>query len=210
MNKNLKGHILMSKTAFYFKTQEEYHRVFLFVDELNKNAKKRLKIRGLIITAKSRYVGDPRADNNPTSVPYNISTKKKYIGILDGNKHNMERAGIDPVAVLKKFDVERVQHSDSLPRYQGETSSDYAHIKGYEQFKKLVSVFNKRFGHGNWRINGPKKLQEKLKLIDGAKSMWGEGDRLRKIYPTGIKIKIVVNEPDIEVKKYIFKVVLMT
>ena len=48
----------MSKTAFYFKTQEEFHRVFLFVDELNKNARKRLKIRGLIIAAKSRYVGD--------------------------------------------------------------------------------------------------------------------------------------------------------
>ncbi len=200
----------MSKTAFYFKTQEEFHRVFLFVDELNKNARKHLKIRGLIIAAKSRYVGDPRADNNPTSVPYKIPTKKKYIGVLEGNKHNMERAGIDPVSVLKELSVERVQHSDSLPKYQGETSSDYALIKGHEQFKKLVSVFNKRFGHGNWRINGPKKLQEKLKFIDNANEKWGEAERLRKIYPTGIKVKIVVNEPDIEVKKYIFKVVLMT
>jgi len=200
----------MSKTAFYFKTQEEYHRVFLFVEELNKNARERLKIRGSIITALSRYVGDPRADNVPTSVPYNKPTKKKYIGVLEGNKHNMRRADIDPVEVLKKLGVERIQHSDSLPKYQDETSSDYAHIKGYEQFKKLVSVFNKRFGHGNWRIHGPKKLQEKLKFMDDINAKWGEADRLRKIYPDGIKVKIVVNEPDIEVKKYIFKVVLMT
>lgn len=200
----------MSKTAFYFKTEREFHRVFHFADELNTNARKRMKIRGLIIGAKSRYVGDPRADHNPTFVPFKIPTKKKYIGVLAGNKHNMERAGIDPVAVLKELGVERVQHSDGVPKYKGETSSGHMHIKGHEQFKKLVSVFNKRFGHGNWRIQGPKKLQEKLKLMDDNNNKWGEGDRLRKVYPDGIKVKIVVNEPDAEVKKYIFTVVLMT
>ncbi len=103
-----------------------------------------------------------------------------------------------------------MKHSYSLPKYQGETSSDYAYIKGYEQFKKLVSVFNKRFGHGNWRISGPKKLQEKLKFIDDTNAKYGEAERLRKVHPDGIKVNIVVNEPDIEGKKYIFKVVLMT
>lgn len=200
----------MSKTAFYFKTQEEFHRVFLFVDELNVAARKKMKIRGKIIAAESRYVGDPRADNNPTHVPYKVATKKKYIGLLTGNKHNMERAGIDPIAVLKELKIERVVHSDSLPKYQGETSSGHMHIKGHEQFKKLVSVFNKQFGHGNWRIQGPKKLQEKLKVIDNDKPIWGEAERLRKIYPNGIKVKLMVNEPDIDVKKYIFKVTLMT
>ncbi len=200
----------MSKTAFYFKTQKEFHRVFLFVDELNIAAKKRMKIRGIIIGAKSRYVGDPRADSNPTFVPYKVPTKKKYIGILVGNKHNMKRADIDPVDILKKLGMKRVQHSDSLPKYQGETSSGHMHIKGHEQFKKLVSVFNKRFGHGNWRIQGPKKLQEKLKLMDDDNNRWGEGERLRKVYPKGIKVKLVVNEPDIDVKKYIFTVALMT
>lgn len=199
----------MSKTAFYFKTQEEFHRIFLFAEKLNHDARTRMKIRGLIISAKSRYVGDPRADCNPTFVPFKTATKKKYIGILAGNKHNMDRSGIDPVAILKELGVERVQHSDSLPKYQGETSSGHMHIKGHEQFKKLVSIFNKRFGHGNWRIQGPKKLQEKLKLMDDD-NKWGEGDRWRKVYPNGIKVKIVVNEPDVEVKKYIFKVALMT
>lgn len=200
----------MSKTAFYFKTQEEFHRVFLFVEELDHAARKRMKIRGAIIGAASRYVGDPRADNKPSHVPFKTPTKKKYIGVLTGNKHNMERVSIDPVDVLKKLGVEHIQHSDSLPKYQGETSSDHTHIKGHEQFKKLVSVFNKRFGHGNWRIQGPKKLQEKLKLMDTTDERWGENERLRKVYPDGIKVKIVVNEPNVDVKKYIFKVVLMT
>lgn len=200
----------MSKTAFYFKTQKEFHRVFLFVDELNTVAREKMKIYGTIIAAKSRYVGDPRAESNPTSVPRKIPSKKKYIGLLVGNKHKMERAGIDPVEVLKKLKIERVQHSDNLPKYQGETSSNHMHIKGYEQFKKLVSIFNKRFGHGNWHLHGPKKLQEKLKIIDNANYIFGEGNRLRKIYPNGIKVKLVVNEPEIDIKKYIFKVTLMT
>lgn len=200
----------MSKTAFYFKTEVEFYRVFLFVEGLNLAARKKMKIRGAVIAAKSRYAGDPRADRNPSFVPYKIPTKKKYIGVLTGNKHNMERAGIDPVAVLEELKIERVQHSDSLPKYQGQTSSAQAHIRGHEQFKKLVSVFNKRFGHGNWRLQGPKKIQEKLRLMDDSDAQWGEGERLRRIYPNGIKVKLVVNEPEVDVKKYIFKVALMT
>jgi len=130
----------MSKTAFYFKTQDEFHRVFYFANELNVAAKKRLNVRGVIIRAESRYVGDPRADNKPTFVPRTTPTKKKYIGVLTGNKHNMNRANIDPVAILKELNVERVQHSDSLPKYQGETSSDHMHIKGYDQLNACVCI----------------------------------------------------------------------
>ena len=48
-----------------------------------------------------------------------------------------------------------------------------------------------------------------MKLMDDIRR-WGEGERLREVHPNGIKVKLVVNEPDAEVTKYIFKVALMT
>lgn len=202
----------MSKTAFYFKTRKEFEKVYFFVEEVNQAARKKHKFGSKIIRVKSRYLGDPRADTDPKTVfiPYETPSKKKYIGVIVGNKHQMKRANIDPVVILDELGVRRVNHNDNGPRYKGEQSSQKTHLKSYEQFRKLVSIFDKQFGPGNWTIHGPKKMQNKLKgMGSDIDRDWGEGDRLRKQYPRGIPVKVVVNVPDIDVKKYIFKLALM-
>jgi len=200
----------MSKTAFYFKTQADFERIFLFVEEINQVARNHLKVRDQVIRVKSQYLGDPRADAEESFIPYSQATNKRYIGTLIGNKHTMNRANIDPVAILKELKLERVQHNDNLPKYTGPISSLETCLTGYQQFKKLTSVFNDRFGHGNWKIHGPKQLQKKLAYLDNTDNDYGEPERLRRVYPNGIKVKIIAHEADIDINKYIFKIALMT
>lgn len=202
----------MSKTAFYFRTRKEFEDIYLHIESIAQSAKNDFKFRNHILRVKSRYLGDPKADVNPKTlfIPYNKPTKKKYIGVVVGNKHQMKRADINPVEILNGAGLQVVSHSDNEPKYKGEQSSAKLHLKNYEQFKKLVSMFNKRFGHGEWGIHGPRKLQKKLKLMTDETNSWGEGHRLRGTYSKGIPVKIVINKSGIDVKKYIFKLLLMT
>ncbi len=203
----------MSKTAFYFKTRDEFSKVFFFVNELDIRIKKKYDKHRTAIRVYSRYATLSGEDAKPNaSIPKKIPTKKKYIGIISGNKHLMIRAGINFEDILKELNVELVGRDAGTPKYTGEKSSQSTHIKNYKQFRKLVSVFNKRFGHGNWRIQGPKKLQEKLRRQEGIAQGFPINpfvDEPKK-NNKGIKVTIVANEPNANIKKLLFKIALMT
>jgi len=199
------------KTAFYFRTQEEFEKVWNAVASANSDARKEFNFRSKIIYVKSRYLGDPKSDRNPVHiVPRTVPTGKKYIGVIKGNKHQIERAGIDPVAIVEKLGLDRVQHSDNEPNYKGELSTAKTHLKSHTQLKMLVSMFDERFGSGNWGIHGPKRLNKKLNEMEkSGDRTWGEGANLNKRYPNGIPVKVVVKQEGVDVKKYIFKLALM-
>lgn len=204
----------MSKTAFYFKTVDEFNKVFHFIQEINTETKKKYNMNHYhtVIRVYSRYVSDPslrqEAHSSSTVVPKRIPSKKKYVGVISDNKHLILRAGIDPKEILKKLNIELVGHDPGTPKYVGEKTSMSTYIKNYKQFRKIVSIFNKRFGHGNWRIQGPKKLQKKLLANEKESNFFAQPDNSKKDYK-GIKVTIVVNEPNAAIDKLLFKIALM-
>ena len=199
------------KTAFYFKTQEEFEKVWDAVASANSAARKEYNFRSKIIYVKSRYLGDPKSDRKSVHlIPQSKPSGKKYIGVIKGNKHQIEHAGIDPVAIIEKLGLDRVQHSDNEPNYKGKTSHCSTHLKSHTQLRMLVSMFDEQFGSGHWGIHGPKRLNKKLKEMENAGDRtWGEGADLIKRYPKGIPVKVVVKQEGVDVKKYIFKLALM-
>ena len=199
------------KTAFYYRTQKEWEQVWDAVKAADRKARDIYKMRHNIIWCKSRYLGDPRADRKRECiVPPTTPGKKKYIGVIKGNKHQIERAGIDPVAILEELGLARVQHSDNMPKYEGEVSTRRMRLKSHTELNLLVSMFDQRFGSGNWGIHGPKRLNKKLREMEKDPDRdWGEGHRLRVQYPRGIPVKLVVKEPNVDIGKYIFKLALM-
>lgn len=202
----------MSKTAFYFRTVDEFNKVFFFVEELNKMAQKKYPSKHTYVArVHSRYAGNPTADNKPGFIPKKIATKKKYVGIISGNKYMLDRVGIDPEKILKELKVEIVSKTAGEPKYTGEKSKYDIHIKNHKQFRKIVSEFNKRYGHGNWRLRGPKRLQDKLRALEDQKLGFSFSHPDSPPDPEkGIKVTVIVNEPNADIRKLLFKILLMT
>lgn len=197
------------KTAFYFKTREEFAKVWYLAEKLNAELYAKYKFRCHTFSVRSQYLGDPKKDRADSHIPKRVPTKKKFIGIIEGNKHQMKRSGADPVAMLEELNLSRVQHSDNSPKYTGPKSEYNTRIKSGTQLRMLASMFDKQFGVGTWRIQGPKKLLTKANAMEKETKDWGDGHMWRQKYPKGIPIKLVVHKEGVDIKKYIFKLALM-
>jgi hypothetical protein len=151
-------------------------------------------------------------------VPKERVGEKKYIGIIVGNKHRMKVCNVQPTEFLQTAGLELVPHVDGKTKYDGEKSSHPTIIRTHAEFKTITSVFNKRYGHGNWRIVGPRGLQNILKKIEPQPNTVSspftfqfndfDTDQYLERYPGGVPVTIVVNEPNANISKQLFKVVL--
>jgi len=198
------------KTAFYFRTQKEFNDMWEAVEKVDHEARTKYNFGGKIVRVKSRYLGNPKADRKENIfIPYREPSKKKYIGVIVGNKHQLNRADIDPVEIIKEQGLERVQHADNEATYRGELSKCATHLTTHTQLSLLVSMLDTQFGSGNWGIHGPKRLNKKLLEMEKCKNDYGEGFMLKRQFPKGIPVEIVVKKEDVDVGKYIFKLALM-
>lgn len=201
------------KISFNYKTQNEYKRVLDLVREINvatKTVRKWDSNNAINVT--SKHVDHLKFNTN---IPKNRAGDKQYIGVLRGNKHVLDKAEIDIYAKLNEIDIELVPKVTAPPKYTGETSSCKFKLSGFTQFRTLTSVFNTKFGYGNWKIKGEgvKNLQKVLKNFesynDGKTVMLGNAPSFyRKKYPNGVEVTITVNEPDANIEKHLFKVKL--
>ena len=136
--------------------------------------------------------------------------------MIHGNKHTFDKAEIDIYKRLNELDVELVPKTSSPPKYTGETSSCKFKLTGFTQFRTLTSVFNRKFGNGNWKIKGEgvRNLQKVLKNYESYNdnnnivTMGNAPSFYRKKYPNGVEVTITVNEPDANIEKHLFKVKL--
>jgi len=205
------------KISFYFRTKDEYGNVQSMVRETNSAVS---KTHGWgqqepTLFVESKHMGISGKKFN-TKVPKSKPSNKKYIAIIRGNKHVLDKNGIDVYAMLDKLDIDIVSKMPSPPKYSGEQTKCKFNLTGLTQFRTLTSVFNKRFGHGNWRVNGPKYLQKVLKNYEdsGDKNILTSGvvanapSFYKKKYPNGVEVTLIVNEPDANIEKHLFKVKL--
>lgn len=199
------------KISFYFTTQDEYKRVKDLIQEIRTDVLKLRRWDSGVINVTSKHIETNSKFN--TNIPKSRPGNKKYIGVVRGNKHTLDEAGIDIYDMLNKIDTNLVPKLLSTPKYDGETSSCKFKLTGFTQFRTLSSVFNARFGHGNWHVKGPKKLQRVLKNYEANadKNMLTIGNApsfFKKKHPDGVEVTIIVNEPDANIEKHLFKVKL--
>jgi len=201
------------KIGFYFRTRKEYCEVFDYIQALNTETRKIPKFRNkYLLRVHTRYLADNQ--NWDSKIPKERVGKKKYIGIIHGNKHLMELCDVRPEEFLKAFGRELVPKEAGVSKYNGEKTRHQTILRTHGEFKTITSVFNKRYGHGNWRIIGPKKLQHVLQKIGEPNTsnlvIFTDYDRdyYVKKYPGGVSVTIIVNEPDADVAKQLFKAVL--
>lgn len=202
------------KISFYYKTKEEYTRTKDLVREINGAAKSRQWGSSNTVSITTKHMDSNGTFN--TNIPKSRAANKKYIGVIRGNKHVLDENGIDVHAMLNKIDIDTVSKIPSPVKYDGETTSCEFKLTGFTQFRTLTSVFNKRFGCGNWNVKGPKSLQKVLKNYEGSEEksntvtlgVGNAGSYYRKKYPKGVEVILTVNEPDANIEKHLFKVKL--
>jgi len=184
--------------------------------QLNDEKKSITDIRNTtLLRIHTRYLsGDklvvPVWDNK---VPKERIGEKLYVGVISGNKHLLKRCGVYPERFLVKLGVTLIPKIPGVSKYDGEKTTHPISLKTHHEFKTITSVFNKRYGHGNWRFQCPKQLQRKLKLIEPKDTnmfSFGdfEADALKEKYPAGIPVTLIVHEPNANIPKQLFKVVL--
>lgn len=206
----LQGKIIL-KTIFFYRTRNEYDEVFEYVKALNKE-KQELPRFGhkILLRIYTRYHSKNMQTNRwvwSSNVPIRRAGTKKYIGMIIGNAHELKISDIHPEEFLQTMSLEIVSKIDSVSKYSGVQTTYPMNIKTYQEFKTITSVFNKRYGHGNWRIQGPKKLQSKLKHLALELTTIYKHE-LQTKYPNGIPVILIVNEVNANISKQLFKVTL--
>ena len=199
------------KISFFYRTVNEYNSAETLVSEVNGTIRKKIGYRDSLawVQLHTKYtLKGPRKD---TKIPKNKPGKKKYIATIRANKHKMDELNIDLKRLLSKLNFELVPNVAGTPEYTGETSEKRIKLMSHTEFRAITSVFNKAFGHGNWRINGPKHLQQTLKNLE----LTLERPRNNRFnspfldrYGNGVSVKIVIYEPNVDIDKYLFKVKL--
>ncbi len=188
--------------------------MFDYIQALNSETRELPKFRNkYLLRIHTRYLADNQ--NWDSKIPKARVGDKKYIGIIRGNKHLMKMCGVRPEEFLTAFGRELVPKEAGVSKYDGEKTRHKTTLKTHSEFKTITSVFNKRYGHGNWRIIGPKKLQHILRAIEPRSHVPNmfvftdyDADFYRTKYADGIGVTIIVNEPNADVAKQLFKVVL--
>ena len=203
------------KISFNFRTQNEYTRVTDLVRELNAETRSvRRWDTNNALSVTSKHANHLKFNTN---IPKSRAGDKVYVGVIHGNKHILDKADIDIYKKLNEIDVELVPKTPSTPKYTGETTVCKFKLTGFTQFRTLTSVFNKKFGYGNWKIKGEgvSNLQKVLKNYESYNDNSGNIVTLgnapsfyRKKYPDGVEVTITVNEPDANIEKHLFKVKL--
>ena len=105
------------KISFYFRTKDEYGNVQSMVRETNSAIS---KTRGWghqdpTLFVESKHMGASGKKFN-TKVPKSKPSDKKYIAVIRGNKHVLDKNGIDVYAMLDKIDIDTVSKMPSPPK----------------------------------------------------------------------------------------------
>lgn len=202
--------------SFYYRTQEDYLRVGTWVKEINVllSSKRRWSSNIDVIRLSSRHI-DKSGAKWLTKIPKSKPADKKYLGIVHANKHLMDKNKIEIREALEKMKIELAPTLPKPQKYTGEQSRKGFILTGLTQFKVLTSIFNKRYGHGNWSVKGPKHLQKILKNYEetietqnNPNALTFASDYYSSKYPNGIPVTLVVNEPDANIEKQLFKMKL--
>ena len=205
------------KIPFYYRTRNEYCEVFDYTQVINTETRKMSKFKNkYLLQVHTRYLADDK--NWDAKIPKQRVGDKKYIGIIHANRYLMKLCDVNPEEFLKTIGLELVERDGGETKYRGKKTTHPTIIRTHAEFKTITSVFNKRYGHGNWRISGPRRLQTILKKIEPTPNTAAspfvfiyndfDTDQYLAKYPGGVPVTIIVNAKHANIAKQLFKVVL--
>ena len=197
------------KVPFFFRTRNQLSDVENFLTELNESVRKKIGWSSAAwIHMTTQYTNkSPIYQNIPKKKP----GEKKYMAVLHANREQMNRLNLDLERMLTKLGVELAPRNDKEPKYDGETTEAEFLFTSENQFLAAISTFDKGFGQGNWRMKGPKGMHNLVKRVQDFRDMGDAKPYLRSFigkYENGVPVKIVVNEANIDMNKYLFKLKL--
>lgn len=171
-----------------------------------------------VVKVYTRYKNEESRSTWTKSIPLEVSGDKKYIGVVQGNKYKLRKLGIYPDRFLTHLGLELVHNAPNKAKYTGEKTLYATTLRSHNEFKTVTSVFDKRFGQGNWRIQGPKRLQDILRKIEPRPEqvsspfiiLFDQDDRdgMLAKYPGGVPVTFIANEANADIAKLLFKVIL--
>lgn len=211
------------KYPFYYRTRNDIKSVvehFLFiVNSHSPTSYPRSLMRSDMIKISAPQYANP---NIRKKIPLLKPGKKKYIGVANVNRKYLEFNGIDIEHELKSLGVELIdKNAPNKPKYSDDDlTRESFRLKSCGHFKKLTSIMNKQYGHGNWHLRGARKIYAKLAEADrhramapGAAGLFGSFGRpkdiTKEIIEKGLKIDVVVVGKVDNLKQTLFKIQLM-
>jgi len=198
------------KTAFFYRTIDEYNKVQTLISEMNSLIKQRKKVSYDAMSVYTKYLDGK--NKSCTNIPKHNPGKKKYLAVVRANKSVLDSVNINVPALLIKQNLQLAPKVDCGPKYKGKKTIKNVILQTRTELLAIVSAFDKAFGHGNWRISGPKHMQKILKNIELTKhdtsTAFMSHNWYENKYKHGVPAKIIVNQEDADINKYLFKVKL--
>lgn len=197
------------KVPVFFRTRNQLEALKNFSVEIN--ATIRQKVGWALTSAVTMTTKYSEKTGMFDNIPKNKPGKKKYMAVFHANKEKMDRLGIDLERMLSKIDgIELVRRGDDGAKYKGEKTTATFPLTSEEQFKTIIRDFDNAFGQGNWRMKGPKNMHQLVKRVEEARSTRDNPWLLNYVrqYADGVPVRIIVNQPNVDLNKYLFKVKL--
>lgn len=209
-----------TKIPFYFRSREQMQSVYAFAGKVDEDAspKYRLPRRGVFDPAYiivESAVWNRQATNR--KMPVSKPGKKKYIGTLNVAGDLMEAYPTLEEDFFTEADVVPIPKPDTTPKYsEDEITRTTIRLKNVKHFRKVTSVLNKEYGHGNWHFRGARKIISKLRKaenwLEHGNSMFGTQatPEIKEIARKGLKVDVVVTDKVTNLRPLLFKVQLMS
>lgn len=211
------------KTAFYFRTREEYEKIHKYILNLDSELRPEdsktydsilhIRYTPCIQVYSPHIIMRQNKAYSLSQIPKSVPGKKKYIGIVKGRKKYLKKMGIDPRAFLTELGVEVIDNTPqkSKKRPNKDITKTRINLTSHQHYRTTISLLNKKFGHGGWRLIAPKKFQNTLHAIDFLRENPDYPIGLMEIDPIHteyIPVTIVVNEPNVDLGPLLFKLKL--
>lgn len=204
------------KYAFYFRTRDEFEGVTKLVTEIN-NALGKSPTYGW-----NSDETNPAVINSPAwnmdairkSMPKSKPGKKKYIATVGLRPQEQARLTFDIGEALEDLGLELVSKQPNKPKHTKEDLT-FGNItfRTVEHFRKVTSMLNDKYGHGNWHYRGSRKIIAKLRHVERFQNgnfIFGmPSKKERETLAKGVKVTVAVVGKVETLQPLLFKAQLM-
>lgn len=147
--------------------------------------------------------------------------RKKYLGTLSVPERHLAFLSYNIEEKLLELGVELVSRQPNKPRYtDDQLVRATIQIKTVPHFRKITSILNKKYGHGNWHFRNCKNILQKLRKMEAASAGQRAGRFVIHAQPlvvdehkNGLKVDVVVvntTDNSENLQRYLFQAQLMS
>lgn len=202
------------KYAFYFRTRDQFESVIELVDRMNREIGSTRS--GLFQTMPAEISSPPwHISEIRNKIPKSKPGRKKYIATIKVNPLEHTRISFNVAEAVEELGLEMVSNAPNKPKYSNDDFTFGSVVmRSPEHFKKVTSMLNKQYGHGNWHYRGVRKILPKLKQIenyrDGTLGMFSKAHKeMQEMASKGLRVDVAVEGKVDNLGPLLFKAQLM-